>query len=119
MITAEEVRKLWGEIKGKLPENLLGHIDAEETERSNSGRILYAKLVIRLKRGVARDAAWAVRNFITDYKTMCSSMPAGAKVSVEYPPWKHDHVVAVARFRGVLKQLGVPDEKVRAESGPP
>ena len=120
MITEEEVNQLLNNIMATLPDSEKQAIDTEATQRSNGGRLLYGKVVLRMNDNADGQAVWKVRAKLLDaLKAKTIPFPPDAKVTLQMAPWKRDHNVAIGKMRGALGEHGVSQDTVKFMMGPP
>jgi len=119
MLTGEELERLQTGLKAAVPTEMWSVVDESETAKHNCNRVLYAKLVLRLKKDTTNDQAWSLRRSIEDNKSKYVSLPSGARAAVEAAPWKMPHLAACGRLLGTLRELGANAAQLKMEVGPP
>ena len=55
MITSTQVDELIAGIGTILTQEMKNRIDEDQTKRANMGRVLHAKVVLKMKEGVSKD----------------------------------------------------------------
>ena len=119
MITQDQVDKCYQEMRDKLGDEYKAWIDEEATAKENSGRMLYAKVVLKLKKDVTADKAWRMRTHLHGSLEGLVNMPKGAKIAIEAAPWKRPHLMAVGKCNAALRDLGLDPLMFKIEVGPP
>jgi len=119
MKTGKEIEEMLREICSHLPRDKLRSVDEEKTKRVNSGRVLYGKLIIKMRSGTAAEEVWSLRKFLEDTQTSMTKVPAEAKYMVDAPPWKKPHIVAKAKMFSAMREAGVQMKDITSETGPP
>ena len=119
MKTGKEIEDMIREICSHLPMDKLRLVDEEKTKRVNSGRVLYGKLIIKVRSGTAAEEVWGLRKFLEDTQAAMTKVPAEAKFMVDAPPWKKPHIVAKAKMFTAMREAGVQMGDLTSETGPP
>ena len=119
MITQDQVDECCKEMMDSLRDEYKGWIDEEATARENSGRTLYAKVVLKLKEDVTSDQAWRLRTQLHSNLGAYTRMPKDARIAIEAAPWKRPHLMALGKCNAALRDLGLDPMAFKIEVGPP
>jgi len=151
MIPWADAYQLIQNLVGTLAKADADQVDLTKTERLNGGRYMYGSVRIGFKDGTCRDTLWSVKSRADQickpvnqrapglgiprgYEALEAPAPTSLtenldatidatrlRTVVECPPWKKDHVKAVARFCGTWRSLtqSLVNIEIRGEIGPP
>eukprot|EP00959_Pyramimonas_sp_CCMP1952_P292456 6116574-Pyramimonas_sp.AAC.1 len=141
MITWADGLELIRNVISTLPQEDQDKFDSEKTDRLNSGRYMYGSVKIGFKDGTPKETLWRVKKWMDNIVKPAETRPqpppglnyptldtiihglsttidaSKIRCLVECPPWKRDHVKAVARFCGCWrsKTAALVDIPVKGE----
>jgi hypothetical protein len=118
MITSAQVEELITGLGAILTQEMKNKIDEEQTKRATMGRVLHAKVVLKMKAGVNKDEVWRLRQYLEDNKARLQGAPPGMRLTVQTAPWRQHYVLACAKGIGALETMGISRGSLKVEIGP-